>query len=174
MLLLTDIFTIAGVRWKVVCACARGKMDNLLQQFEICFSSPEDYLDGNIELRNSCLQLNEELFSQCYDKTGRFPTGPLCGLDIDQIWEKIQSQIIFYKKKIENFNINFEAGESDREEESTSDDMMDEPIDQHLSKTVEDGQLSSHQKQQQKVFNRSLIQIICVIIYKLFLAEKTH
>jgi len=57
--------------------------------------------------------------------------------------------------------INIKADESDREEESTSDDMMDEPVDQRLSwRTVEDGQLSSHQKQQQKVCNRSHVKII--------------
>ena len=74
---------------------ARGQMDSLLQQFEICFSNPEDYLDVNVELKKGCLNLNEELFSYCHDKTGRFPTGPLCilhtkGFDNEQIWEQIQ------------------------------------------------------------------------------------
>ena len=88
-------------------------MDNLLQQFENCFSNPEDYLDGSVELRNSCLQLSEALFSYCYDETGRFPTGPLCilhtqGFDNDQIWEQIQllneATVKFAKKKIKEIN----------------------------------------------------------------------
>lgn len=84
-------------------------MDNLLHQFEICFTSPEDYLDSSVELRNSCLNLSEELFSYCHDKSGGFPTGPLCvlhtkGFDNEQVWEQIQllnePTIKFAKKKI--------------------------------------------------------------------------
>ena len=89
---------------------ARGQMDNLLQQFEVCFNNPEDYLDGSVELRNSCLILNKELFSYCHDKTSRFPTSPLCGIlltkgfDNEQIWEQIQllnePTVKFARKKI--------------------------------------------------------------------------
>ena len=84
-------------------------MDNLLQQFEICFSNPEDYLDVNLELKKGCLNLNEMLFSYCHSETGRFPTGPLCilhtkGFDNEQIWEQIQllnePTLKFAKKKI--------------------------------------------------------------------------
>lgn len=91
---------------KIGCTCS---MDKLLQQFEICFNSPEDYLDGSVELRNSCLNLNEELFSYCHDKTGRFPTGPLCvlhtkGFDNEQVWEQIEllnePTIKYAKKKV--------------------------------------------------------------------------
>ena len=88
-------------------------MDKLLQQFEICFSNPEDYLDGSAELKNSCLSLDEELFSYCHDKTGKFPTGPLSilhteGFDNEQIWEQIQllnqPTIKFAKKKIKEIS----------------------------------------------------------------------
>ena len=84
-------------------------MDSLLQQFDICFSNPEDYLDGSVKLKKSCLSLNKELFSYCHDKSGRFPKGPLSilhtkGFDNEQIWEQIQllnePTLKFAKKKI--------------------------------------------------------------------------
>ena len=87
----------------------RGLMDRLLQHFDICFSNPEDYLDGSVKLKKSCLDLNKELFSYCHDRSGRFPRGPLSilhtkGFDNEQIWEQIQllnePTIKFAKKKI--------------------------------------------------------------------------
>lgn len=128
---------VAGVRWKLLHDSARGQMDNLLQQFEVCFSNPEDYLDVNVELKKGCLNLNEVLFSYCHDKTGRFPTGPLCilhtkGFDNEQIWEQIQllnePTVKFAKKKmkeIANMEINPAVTQSmddgDKPEELLSD-----------------------------------------------------
>ena len=68
-------------------------MQKLLQQFEVHLSRPERYLIGSDELKNKCLELNQELFSHC--NSGRFPAGPLRTLhakrfDNDQVWEQIQ------------------------------------------------------------------------------------
>lgn len=125
-------------------------MDNLLQRFEICFSSPEDYLDGSVELRNNCLHLNEELFSYCYDKTGRFPTGPLCilhtkGFDNEQIWEQIQllnePTIKYAKKKIKEI-ANMKICTIDTEPMENGNEMEDDdevgPLDDNDEENEED------------------------------------
>ena len=124
-------------------------MENLLEQFEICFDSPEDYLDGSVELKSSCVDLNEELFAYCHDTTGKFPTGPLCtlhtkGFDNEQIWEQIQllnePTIKFAKKKIKEISAmkispvvtqSVEDGEAELlNEELSSEDENEECVDQ--------------------------------------------
>ena len=144
-------------------------MDNLLRQFEVCLNSPESYLDGSVELRNSCLNLNEELFSYCHDKSGRFPTGPLCtlhtkGFDNEQVWEQIQllnePTIKCAKKKIQeiaNMKIPQAQGDSDKAELLNDEEYSEgseEECDHHFP---DDSEVTSRQspKGQDLFFNLS-------------------
>ena len=142
-------------------------MDNLLQQFDVCLSSPENYLSGSVELRNSCLNLSEELFSYCHDKSGRFPTGPLCtlhtkGFDNEQVWEQIQllnePTIKFAKKKIKeitNMNVSQQSvDDSDKEEPLSDNEEYAEECEHHLT---DDNHMTTKQsvKGQDLFFNLS-------------------